>query len=121
MEKHDIKVGDRFVWETENYWSGRGQHGLEIQVLEIEITAIDQWNADYKVVRQLSVTDPIPNSQGKGKKITKGGFALVEYNFKRLRKLNICEDCRPPVNDCDSCYESDCDCNLSGHRLSGKK
>jgi len=84
--RHGIKVGDRFVWETEAYWSGRGQHGLERQVLEIEITAIDQWNADYKVVRQISVTDPIPTSKGKGKKITKGGFALVEDNLRRLKR-----------------------------------
>jgi hypothetical protein len=28
----------------------------------------------------------------------------------------VCEDCSAPVNDCDSCYESDCDCNLAGHR-----
>jgi len=33
------------------------------------------------------------------------------------RKPNICVDCSAAVNDCDSCYEIDCDCNLSGHTL----
>jgi hypothetical protein len=33
-----------------------------------------------------------------------------------MSKPNICVDCQPRVNDCDSCYESDCDCNLAGHR-----
>ena len=33
------------------------------------------------------------------------------------RKPNICVDCSAEVDDCDSCYEIDCDCNLSGHKL----
>jgi hypothetical protein len=31
------------------------------------------------------------------------------------QKFRLCEDCA--INDCLSCYESDCDCNLNGHRL----
>jgi hypothetical protein len=31
------------------------------------------------------------------------------------RKFRLCEDCA--INDCLSCYESDCDCNLNDHRL----
>ena len=38
-----------------------------------------------------------------------------------MSKPNICVDCQPRVNDCDSCYESDCDCNLSGHTLKRPK
>jgi hypothetical protein len=30
-------------------------------------------------------------------------------------EVNICEDCR--LDDCDSCYEWDCDCNLANHKL----
>ena len=33
------------------------------------------------------------------------------------RSPRICVDCSAEVDDCDSCYEIDCDCNLSGHTL----
>ena len=31
----------------------------------------------------------------------------------------VCIDCRQ--GDCDSCYEHDCPCNLSGHQKSKKQ
>jgi len=31
-----------------------------------------------------------------------------------MNETKICVDCRN--GDCDSCYEHDCPCNLSGHR-----
>ena len=29
--------------------------------------------------------------------------------------MNLCEDCQ--LNNCDECYESDCDCNLADHTI----
>jgi hypothetical protein len=34
---------------------------------------------------------------------------------KAAQRIVVCIDCRN--GDCDSCYESDCPCNLSGHRI----
>jgi len=48
--------------------------------------------------------------------LTEQGAKLIDD----LRPRNVCVDCRPPVNDCDSCYESDCACNLAGHRSASR-
>lgn len=41
--------------------------------------------------------------------------ALGFFGEGRFKEMRLCQDCM--INDCDSCYESDCECNLAGHRL----
>jgi len=71
-------------------------------------------------VRRVRPTEA-PSAGASGKPSTPKGAPNVRVRGKgSKRPLNICVDCTPEVDDCDSCYESDCDCNLNGHRRQGK-
>lgn len=71
-----FNVGDRFIHTIRNPWGGKGQRGTETHVLEIEITKLTVRGTqfDWKTIRRISCTDPLPGTTGRD--IHTGGMTM---------------------------------------------
>jgi hypothetical protein len=71
------KVGQHLSIGTCDHWSGRGQSGVEKQILEVEVTEVTRNYVGWRTVKRDYLFNPKPGTQGEeGKIITKGGFSL---------------------------------------------